>query len=243
MTKKKNTKSTKTFLWKKAVSSKGFYIALCSIVAIASFSIYSSHLRREINEQLASFDENALYEAALESQMEIVDVDSLTENTADKEPESFDPKVVETSAPPAEKTEKPKFSMSFPLDGEVIAPCSIDELVFCESMQDWRTHNGTDISAKIGDQVRAAEAGVVSQVYNDDLLGVVVVIDHGNDISSLYGNLQSEDFIQVGAEIQKGDIIGGVGDSGILEANSGPHLHFEVMANGEYKNPEEMINS
>ncbi len=242
MTKKKNNKSTKTFSWKTLASGKGFYIALCSIVAIASFSIYSSHLRKEMTPQVASFDEASWREAALESEIEVVDVDDSVEETPKNEPEKFDPPVIETSAQPAERTEIPKFSMSFPIDGEIIAPCSVDELVFCESMQDWRTHNGTDITAKIGDPVRAAESGIVSEVYKDDLLGVVVVIDHGNEIASLYGNLQSVDFIKVGTEVQKGDIIGGVGDSGILEANAGPHLHFEIISNGEYQNPEKMVN-
>ncbi|MBR5154874.1 MAG: M23 family metallopeptidase [Clostridia bacterium] len=241
--KKKKNKSTQTFCWKKIATNKGFYIALCSVVAIASFTIYSSHLKRQMNQQVASFDENSWREAALESQLEIVDIDNLPKETQKKEPEKFNPQVVETSAPATEKTEVPKFSMNFPIDGEIIAPCSVDELVFCESMQDWRTHNGTDIAAKIGDQVKAAESGVISQVYQDDLLGVVVVIDHGNEISSLYGNLQSVDFIKVGTQVEKGDIIGGVGDSGILEASSGPHLHFEVISGGEYKDPEKMVNS
>ncbi len=243
MTKKKGNKNTKTFSWKTVATNKGFYIALCSIVAIASFSIYSSHLRRKMNEQIVLFDESSWREAALESQVEVVDIDNLAEEKAKSKTEKFDPPIIETSAPVTEKTEVPEFSMSFPVDGEVIMPCSIDDLVFCESMQDWRTHNGTDVAAKIGDQVKAAESGIVSQVYKDDLLGVVVVIDHGNEISSLYGNLQSVDFIKVGTKVQKGDIIGGVGDSGILEASSGPHLHFEVMSNGEYKDPEKMITS
>ncbi len=241
MNKKKNTKNTKTSIYKKLATSKGFYITLCSIAAIAGFSIYSSHLRGEMNEQIASFDQSTWQEVISEPEVEIVDVDQLPEDTPTPIPEKFNPETVVTAAAPVEKTEVPKFSMDFPVDGEVIAPCSVDELVFCESMQDWRTHNGTDIAAKIGDQVKAAESGKVSQVYKDELLGIVVVLDHGNNISSLYGNLQSLDFIKVGTEVQKGDIIGGIGDSGILEAKSGPHLHFEVISNGEYQNPEKFI--
>lgn len=244
MNKKKNTKSTKSNFFKKMATSKGFYITLCTVAAITGFTIYSSHLRDKMNQQIASFDGSAWQETISNSEIEIVDVDEIENKkaeTATPLPEKFDPPTVVTSAPPSQKTETPKFSMDFPLDGEIIATCSVDELVFCESMQDWRTHNGTDIAAKIGDPVKAAESGKVTQVYQDDLLGIVVVLDHGNEISSLYGNLQSLDFIQVGTEVQKGDIIGGVGDPGILEANSEPHLHFEVMSKGEYKNPENMI--
>ena len=152
------------------------------------------------------------------------------------------PAVVETSAPPAQRTETPKFSMELPCAGTIIADCSIEDLVYCSSMNDWRTHNGLDIAGKIGEQVKAAESGVVSQVYKDDLLGVVVVVDHGNELSSLYANLQNEDFITVGTEVQKGDIIGGIGECGALEANLEPHLHFEVLSNDEYKNPMDFLN-
>ncbi len=241
MNKKKNTKSTKTNPYKKLATSKGFYITLCSLAAIMGFTIYSSHLRNEMNEQIAAFDQDSWQEVISQSEIEVIDIDELSEDTPVASYEKFEPETVITSAPAQPSTQAREFSMDFPIDGEIIAPCSVEELVFCESMQDWRTHNGTDISAKIGDPVKAAEAGTVSEVYKDDMLGVVVVLDHGNNISSLYGNLQNLDFITVGTEVQKGDIIGGIGDSGILEASFGPHLHFEVMSNGEYQNPEKFI--
>ena len=241
MNKKKNTKNTKTNLYKKLATSKGFYITLCAVAAITGFTIYSSHLREKMNEQIASFDQSSWQDVISNSEIEVVDIDDISTEDAAPSHEEFNPETVITSAPAAEKTEVPKFSMDFPIDGEIIAACSVDELVFCESMDDWRTHNGTDIAAKIGDPVKAAESGKVSQVYKDDLLGIVVVLDHGNEISSLYGNLQSADFIKVGTEVEKGDIIGGIGVSGVLEAKSGPHLHFEVISNGEYQDPEKFI--
>ncbi len=240
MNKKKNTKNTKTNFYQKLATSKGFYITLCSVAAITGFSIYSSHLRNEMNSQISAFDQESWQEVISESEAEIIDVDNAAKPTH-TEPVEFNPETVITSAPAVQEVKATEFSMDFPLDGEVIAKCSLDELVFCESMQDWRTHNGTDIAAKVGDSVKAAESGTVTEVYQDDLLGVVVVLDHGNNVSSLYGNLQNRDFIKVGTTVQKGDIIGGVGDSGILEAKSGPHLHFEIVSNGEYVNPEEYI--
>ena len=143
----------------------------------------------------------------------------------------------------AAKTEKAKFVLEMPHSGEVIAPCSVDELLYSETMKDWRTHNGIDIAAKLGDQVKAAESGVVSKVFKDDLLGVVVTIDHENGILSNYANLQSEDFIKVGTKVKKGDIIGGVGKSGALEETLSEHLHFEVVSNGEYKDPKDFLNN
>lgn len=205
-----------------------------------------------MNRQIASFESDAWREAAIEENIEdieVIDVDKATEN----EPEiaekpataasDFQPAVVTSAPAPEPVAEKAEFSLSMPCSGSIISPCSVDELVFCETMQDWRTHNGLDIAGKVGDQVKASEAGVVSQVYSDELLGTVVVLDHENGISTLYANLQSPDFISVGTKVEKGDIIGGIGESGSLEANLQPHLHFEVIADGEYKNPSEMIKN
>lgn len=198
-----------------------------------------------MNQQISAFEGDSWQQTAFEeAEVTATEETSKPALSAEVLPEEKTiPKAVETSAKPAPKTETPQFAMQMPCEGEVIAPCSVDELVFCESMDDWRTHNGLDIAGALGDQVRAAEAGTVSQVYKDELLGVVVVVDHGNQISSLYGNLQSEDFINVGTKVEKGDVIGGIGEAGVLEANLEPHLHFEVMTNGEYKNPAEMIKN
>ncbi len=136
-----------------------------------------------------------------------------------------------------------KLSMQLPCSGKIIAACSLDDLVYCSAMDDWRTHNGLDIAAAEGDPVKAAAAGTVSQVYEDDLLGVVVVIDHGDNIATLYGNLQNYDFIRTGTAVHAGDIIGGVGKPGALESDKGSHLHFEVQKNGEYQNPSSFIGA
>lgn len=134
-------------------------------------------------------------------------------------------------------------SMQLPCSGKIISGCSLDDLVYCSTMDDWRTHNGMDIAAAEGDPVKAAADGTVSQVYEDELLGVVVVIDHGNKISTLYGNLQSSDFIRTGTAVRTGDIIGGIGKPGALESDKGTHLHFEVQKDGEYCNPSRFIGA
>lgn len=214
------------------------------MVAALGFTVYSGKLRADMRENRASFEEIPQNVAAEIEKVSVIDVDRDVEKTEEKTVNSFEkvPDVVETAAVPT-KTEKAKFVLEMPHSGEVIAPCSVDELLYSETMKDWRTHNGIDILAKEGDQVKAAESGVVAKVFKDELLGVVVTIDHGNGILSSYANLQSEDFIKVGTKVKKGDIIGGVGKSGALEANLSPHLHFEIMADGEYKDPEEFLNN
>ena len=263
--KKKKSAASRSML-RRAIENKGFYIALFSLMVLVGFSIYARRLQSGGGD--VSFDDEAWQEAVQESGIDIgkdsetaeQDLkigetntaprqapEKQTESTEKAEPEGKPAAAendmsaaVETMAS-AESADKP-FSMQMPCGGKVIAACSVDDLVYCKAMDDWRTHNGTDIAAAEGDSVKAAADGVVSQVYEDDLLGVVVVLDHGNGISSLYGNLQSYDFIRTGTQVHAGDIIGGVGKPGALEKELEPHLHFEVIKDGEYQNPSEFMN-
>ena len=125
--------------------SKGFYIALCFVVAAVGFTVYSGKLRADMRERQASFEEIPQNIAAEIEKVSVIDVDSAGEKPEPKTVNSFEkvPEVVETAASPT-KTEKPKFVMEMPHSGEIIASCSVDELVYSEAMKDWRTHNGID---------------------------------------------------------------------------------------------------
>jgi len=133
------------------------------------------------------------------------------------------------------------FVFSNPVMGGIIKPFSVDDLVYFKTTNDWRTHSGIDIEVPSGSQVKAVAAGVVEKVYADEKLGVTVVIGHTRTLKTVYSNLQSMDFIKVGKRVEAGDIIGGIGDTAIVESEDGPHLHFEVIRNGEPANPEEYL--
>lgn len=236
-------------IFARVMRSKGFYIALCALAAMIGITIYARHLQADVRNKVASFDDAAWNEAVEESSLQIIDVDGIEQakqNVTEKKSTEAVAVVKEIDGDGSEKDEKTektssKTAMQSPCTGQVLAACSLDDLVYCEATDDWRTHNGTDIAAEVGSSVVAVADGVVAKVYEDELLGVVVVLDHGDGLSSLYGNLLSFDFIRAGTEVKGGDIIGSVGKSGTLEANAEPHLHFELSLNGEYQNPEEYI--
>lgn len=95
-------------------------------------------------------------------------------------------------------------------------------------------HPGVDISAALGTPVRAAADGVVEYAaYRADGYGRLVVIDHGNGLSTRYAHLSRFEVIP-GQEIRRGDILGYSGASGRVTA---PHLHFEVRREGIAVNP------
>lgn len=134
----------------------------------------------------------------------------------------------------------PEFIM--PTIGDVAKKFSIDVLVFSNTMEDYRTHNGIDICAAMGEAVMAAADGIVSEVYEHPMMGNTVVIAHDGDALTVYQNLADEIPVSVGDTVKSGEIIGAVGDSAIIEIAEEPHLHFEMTVGGEYQNPLDYIS-
>lgn len=95
-------------------------------------------------------------------------------------------------------------------------------------------HYGTDLGAYDGDPITAFADGTVISVQELDGYGLNVMIDHGNGFSTLYAHC-SQILVEQGDSIKRGDKIALVGHTGDV---TGPHLHFELIYNGKYLNPE-----
>lgn len=137
--------------------------------------------------------------------------------------------------------EAPRLIVS-PLNGEILAAFSVDELAYNPTMGDWRTHDGVDISAKPGTTVLAASSGTVSAVTDDPMMGTTVVIDHDGGYQTTYANLQDTPTVVSGDEVSAGQIIGAVGTTASAESAQSPHLHFSVSKNGSLVDPDEFLN-
>lgn len=94
-------------------------------------------------------------------------------------------------------------------------------------------HYGTDFAANAGAEVYAFADGTIRAIGENDSYGKYMIIDHSDGYSSLYAHC-SQLCISSGV-VSKGDLIALVGSSG---AATGPHLHFELLQNGIYLNPE-----
>jgi murein DD-endopeptidase MepM/ murein hydrolase activator NlpD len=95
-------------------------------------------------------------------------------------------------------------------------------------------HYGMDFTAPAGTDVYASGNGVVSSVQSSQRgLGKNIVIDHGFGYSSTYAHLSNFN-VRVGQKVQRGDVIGYVGNTGTSIAN---HLHYEVKLNGANVDP------
>ena len=130
-----------------------------------------------------------------------------------------------------------------PLSGETVAAFSMDELVYSETLSDWRTHDGIDIKAAAGTQVLAASSGTVLSVADDDLMGTTVIISHDGGYETIYSNLQSVPTVAPEQYVSAGQVIGAVGETSLAEAAVTPHLHFAVTRDGEAIDPQEFLRS
>lgn len=94
-------------------------------------------------------------------------------------------------------------------------------------------HTGIDLPAPKGTPIYAADSGKVILARYYGSYGNCVIIDHGNNIATLYAH-QSKLGTSVGTSVSKGDVIGYVGTTG---NSTGNHLHFEVRKNGSHVSP------
>ncbi|WP_404367916.1 OapA family protein [Marinobacter sp.] len=98
-----------------------------------------------------------------------------------------------------------------------------------------RAHKGTDYAARTGTPIKAAGDGKVILAGRKGGYGKAVVLQHGNNITTLYGHMNGfTPGIRSGKYVKQGQIIGYVGSTGLA---TGPHLHYEFRVNGAHRNP------
>lgn len=98
-----------------------------------------------------------------------------------------------------------------------------------------RAHKGTDYAARTGTPIKAAGDGKVILAGRKGGYGKTVVLQHGNNITTLYGHMNGfAKGIRSGKYVKQGQIIGYVGSTGLA---TGPHLHYEFRVNGAHRNP------
>lgn len=100
-------------------------------------------------------------------------------------------------------------------------------------------HEGVDIAARPGSEIRAMAAGVVSFADEKNGYGLVVEINHGNGYETRYAHAR-ELIVKPGDRVEKGDPVALVGSTG---RSTGSHVHIEVLQNGKAINPHDHLNA
>lgn len=128
-----------------------------------------------------------------------------------------------------------------PLEGQTVAVYAMDSLTYNQTTRDWRVHNGVDIAAEAGTAVSAAADGEVYSVYDDDAMGMTVVIRHSGNYTTRYASLAETVSVKPGDAVTAGQTIGAVGNTALMESALGDHLHFSVTYNGELMDPAKFL--
>jgi lipoprotein NlpD len=171
----------------------------------------------------------------------IKDVTSVRAGTRLKIPgEAPAPVMVATSEEPAEKTFTAPRSITTRVDAKARTTAAyklrwpVDGTITSRfGTREGRAHDGIDIGAPKGTDVRAAAAGEVVFSARHGGYGNLVVVRHADGLVTVYAH-HSVNLVRKGQSVSPGQIIAKVGDSGRA---SGPHLHFEVRQGVEPQNP------
>ena len=251
-------KNQSTFL--KKISKNGLYIILflcIAAVGVAGYVMYqtqekpdTSGLVHNFMQQDDGYDLSPVFDDS--KTVEIPNPEPKTEPvTTPAKPEVTQPEKTEkTEAAPQPKAAAASSTATIDdgptefvsaVSGKIEVPFSGDELVKSKTFGDWRTHAGIDIAAEEGTKVCAIAKGVVKEVFEDEMMGHTVVIEHADGIVSTYCNLMKGVVAKVGQTVKAGDVIGGIGSSAIAESMELPHLHLEVTKNGEAIDPMSLI--
>jgi murein DD-endopeptidase MepM/ murein hydrolase activator NlpD len=128
-----------------------------------------------------------------------------------------------------------------PIAGTVMKPHSNEIPVFSQTMGDYRTHLGVDVLAPLGTEVVAVADGTVKNIWDDPFMGKCIAIEHSGNAVSIYKNLAPEigEWLEVGCPVNKGDVIGNVGESAMNEIAEEPHLHYELKVDDTYVDPKD----
>ncbi len=143
--------------------------------------------------------------------------------------------------PEQNTTQSSSDAFIFPVSGAVVKDYSGDNLVYSETLKDWRTHNGIDFYAEEGTDVLAVADGTVEAITDNGMFGRTVIILHNGGVRSIYSNLAEGTEVAIGDNVTKGTPIGRVGSTATAEALEKPHLHFEISLNEETANPHNYL--
>lgn len=162
-------------------------------------------------------------------------VQNIPAKAVDAEPQE---KEEPSAAPVAAEPSSPEVCK--PVEGDTVKPFSPQVPLRSETMKDYRTHSGIDISAGEGTAVKAVMNGTVKKIYSDPMLGSVVCIEHEGGYEAYYCGLTDNPTVSEGDTVEVGGTIGYIGTIPSEKADS-PHLHLEIRSGSSLIDPAEIL--
>ena len=180
-----------------------------------------------------NYQSNDVSSVSVSSNIDNLNVDENIKNNVNEE----SVKATKAEEKVVTKKVEEKLVFSAPLKGEIQKMYSTDKVIYSKTLEQWKTHDGIDISADEGTEVKSIEKGIVDSVQNDSFYGTTIQIEHKSGYRSVYCNLDENVYVTVGESVVKGQKIGKVGNTSIGEYLDSPHLHFMLYLNEESIDP------
>ncbi|MGN0530874.1 MAG: peptidoglycan DD-metalloendopeptidase family protein [Eubacterium sp.] len=205
-----------------------FSVVCVSIIALGVIVYFTTKPAKDVNEPTTVVETTAV-------QRSVTVEDTTAEETTPEQTTAEQTTKAEDATMPLLESNTPyKSFYQYPLD-EVVINSYSEELIKNETMGDYRSHTAVDFGAEQGAEVRSVNDGIVLDVYNDSMLGMVVEIDHGGKLVARYCGLDSVS-VSKGDEVKIGQQLGTLG-AVPFEASLDSHLHFETRLDGKYVDP------
>ena len=131
-------------------------------------------------------------------------------------------------------------NLIYPVKNAKVSKPYSENAVYNKTMGDYRSHLGIDFNCKKDTNVLSMSDGVVSDIYDDERMGKVVILDCGT-FMIYYSGLDNVK-VQVNDTLSKGDTISNVGEMP-CESEDGIHLHVAIRVNGSYVDPLSVIGT
>lgn len=116
------------------------------------------------------------------------------------------------------------------------------ELKFNETLNQWEAHKAVDFKVADKTEVYAVLDGKVIDVQTNYLKGTTVIIEHSNNIKTVYSSLAEDVSVKKGDTVKRGALIGKASNTANSELKTGAHLHFEVLENDVAVDPANYLN-
>ena len=145
--------------------------------------------------------------------------------------------------PPAEEVAVP-VAFGMPVEGSfsLLKNYSATELQYNQTMNLWMAHKAVAIEAEIGTNVLAVYTGTVASVENHASMGTQITIEHANGLKTVYSGMARNVNVSKGDRVEKGQKIGTVGHTIVIEEQDPPHIRVEVYLDGVKVNPADYID-
>ena len=216
------------------------FVVMIAIVGAITFSNYERKSEGELAKTEEKNQEGQKEEINEESQ---ITQGNNVEAELTEKPEVVIPDVPIVQTPVTQK----KFSFStndmltWPIDGNVLLNYSMDETIYFSTLDQYKYNPALVIAGQVGQKVKAAEDGKVTSIVKDYETGVTVTVSLGDGYEAVYGQL-GEVSVSQGENVEKGDVIGLLGEPTKYYSVEGCNLYFQLLKDGEPVNPLEYLD-